>query len=124
MVEGDLPPCEADHLLSLVPIQPQKHSPSSKQPPISRRGGSRGHHSKSSAAPSRIRDGVVGGGRGHCDDEEGSCALDLAKALSVSMAREVKGQPCLAEDKQFDISMALAMSESLQGEATPSTSVA
>ena len=117
-MEGELPPCEAHDLLSLVPVEPQKQSPTNKQPPTSRRGGSGGHHSKSSAAPSRAREGVVGSGRGNRHDEEDSYALDLAKALSVSMAGEVKGQAHLGEDEQFDISMASALSESLQGETT------
>ena len=118
VVEGDLPQCEADDLLSLVPIEPQKQSPTSKLPPTSRRGGFGGHHSKSSAAPSKTHEGVVRSGRGHRGDDEDSYALDLAKALSVSMAGEVKDQQSLDEDEQFDISMASALSESLQGEIT------
>lgn len=115
VVEGDLPPCEADQLLSLIPIQTKKSPPSKLAPSSSKAFSSPGGDcSKSSLGPSK----PTGGGRGHEDDEEDSYALDLAKALSVSMAGEVKGQPGLPEDEQYDINIASALSESMQGELT------
>ena len=102
VVEGDLPPCEADQLLTLVPIQAGKHT-SKKQPPDSG-----GHHSKSTAGPSREKQ------RSSTSDDD-TFALELATALSASMTTHstIKGQ-----EDEFDLTMATALSESLQGECT------
>ena len=100
MVEGDLPPCEADQLLMLVPIQADQHSIMKKKPPESG-----GLDSKSIAGPSREKQRPSTG-------DEDVFALELATALSASMTTHTgnKGQ-----EDEFDITMAAALSESLQG---------
>ena len=102
VVEGDLPPCEADQLLTLVPIQADKHA--SKKKPSE----SGGHHSKSTAGPLREKQ------KSSTSDDD-AFALELATALSASMMTHttVKGQ-----EDEFDLTMATALSESLQGECT------
>ena len=101
VVEGDLPPCEADQLLTLVPLQTDQHT-SKKNPPESR-----GHHSKSVGGPSR------GKQRSTTKDDDDEFALELATALSASMSSQTKVE---GQKDEFDITMATALSESLQGD--------
>ena len=101
MIEGDLPPCEADQLLTLVPIQTDKHT--SKKNPSQ----SGGYHSKSAAGPSREKR------RSNSSDDEFS--FELAAALSASMTTHTK----VKDQEEFDITMASALSESMRGEYIP-----
>ena len=98
VIEGDLPTCEADQLLTLAPIQADKHTSIKKPPQFA------GYHSDSSAGPSRKKQ------RSNNDDDE--FAVELATALSASMAThtQVKGQ-----DEEFDVTIATALSESMRG---------
>jgi hypothetical protein len=99
VVEGELPPCEADQLLTLVPLQTDKQM-SKKSPPESGK-----HHSKSIGGPSREKQ------RSSTNDDE--FALELATALSASMSTQTRVKD---QKDQFDITVATALSESLQGE--------
>ena len=101
VVEGDLPPCEADQLLTLVPLQTDQCT-SKKSPPESR-----GHHSKSIGGPYR------GKQRSTTKDDNDEFALELATALSASMSTQTKIE---GQKDEFDITMATALSESLQGD--------
>ena len=96
VVEGELPPCEADQLLSLVPIQTDTHT--SKKKPSE----SGGHYSKSIASSSREK---------HRSDDEDTFALELATALSASMTADTNIKH---HDEHFDITIATALS--MQGE--------
>ena len=107
VIEGDLPPCEADQLLTLVPIQADKRTPQKKPPE------SGGHHSKSIAGPSREKQRSS-----RSDDDE--FALELATALSASMTTHTTIRD---QEDEFDITMATALSESLQGECTGNNNV-
>ena len=108
-MEGSLPPSEADQLLSLVPIDTTK--PSSSQ--TSKKSVSERSQPGKTGEPSGRRKGR--GSEREQREEEEHYALELAKALSASMAGqgEVKGQHSLQEDEQFDI--AAALSQSVQG---------
>lgn len=99
VVEGELPPCEADQLLTLVPLQIDKQM-SKKSPPESGK-----HHSKSVGGPSREKQ------RSSTNDDE--FALELATALSASMSTQTRVKD---QKDELDITVATALSESLQGE--------
>ena len=107
-VEGELPACEADQLLSLVPIETQPRQ--SKSTPLSS-----AKASGSTGKPSKAVTKSSGGGRKKDADDDDLYTLELAKALSVSMGTptdEFKGD----EDEEFDMNMAAALSQSIQGE--------
>ena len=97
VVEGDLPPSEADQLLSLVPIK-----------------ASTDKTSKACASGRQTNRGVASRSKHeHERDDEEEYSLELAKALSASMAttgEEVRGQHCLSEDEELEIASALSQS--------------
>ena len=99
VVEGDLPPCEADQLLMLVLIQADQRSITKKKPPES------GGLVQNPLLAPRERER-----RRPSTGDEDVFTLELATALSASMTTHtgIKGQ-----EDEFDITMAAAL---LQGE--------
>lgn len=93
VIEGDLPPCEADQLLSLVPIQSDKDA--TKRKPLK----SREHHSKSTSSREK-----------QSSKNDDNFAFELATALSASMVSQSD-----SKHQDDDLSMATALSESMQG---------
>ena len=110
VIMGALPSCEADELLSLVPVEPE-HTPTSPT-----------HGGQSSCACSTSKKHAR---TGESEDEEESFALELATAMSASLAATVQeqeepdirfcGQTEAEEREQLDLELAAAMSASLNG---------
>lgn len=116
-VLGNLPDCEADQLLTFIPVIPEKEpsepsnsrTTSKKQPRGKSKPSLSSHHST--------------------DEEEDSYALDLATAISASMAQGSLGDDdattsgltgpggytSLEEKERFDVEMIAAIHASIEG---------
>ena len=107
VIMGALPSCEADELLSLVPVEPE-HTPTSPT------------HGGQSSCTSKKHTRT-----GESEDEEESFALELATAMSASLAATVQeqeepdvrfcGQTEAEEREKLDLELATVMSASLNG---------